>query len=1295
MMSVVNKYGIVPFIGGNADFGKWLFRVKVALEENECSEAIEVQDQGGEKPIKDKQKFTKKDVKAKSIIIQSLADNVLEVVSECETAHQMVSILSQRFLRTSLSESILLKKKLANLKYKPESQEMSVHLEEFDSLVRQLARNDIKPTEKELVCNLLLSLPKSYDNLVTSIETLVSKEDITLDFVKSRLLNEELKLKNFKDVQSHSHHPQSFAAFQIKCYKCGKKGHKRSDCKSGKEIKCFKCGKSGHKSNVCKFQSHANNSASNFVSPDPVNEDSSSGFQMNDGICLLTAGDVNVPTEFIIDSGCTDHICNNIDYFYNYVTLKEPINIAVAKSNEYMQAVGIGNIHCFVFVNNNFVKCKLQNVLYVPELKQNLLSVKRLEKLGHKLIFESGKVNIYLHGKLIAEGFRDTLYKLKLYFDNSECYANHTEENIKLWHARLGHLGEANLKKLVKKNLANGINTNILNETLDLCQSCIEGKQCRLPFGTRTRSTRPLEIIHSDVCGPISPISYDGSKYFVTFMDEFTHFVMVYCIKSKNEVLSKFKEYVKLVHNKFNVKVHKLRCDNGGEFSSHEFKSFCSNEGIILDYTTAYTPELNGKSERLNRTLVERMRTMISESGVPKYFWSEILYTATYLLNRSPTNYLRDKTPAEMWYNVKPNLSNLRVFGCTAYAHVPDELRSKLDFKSEKCVLLGYSFTGYRLWNISKEKIVVSRNVIFNENELYFKSLNKSVDCKENKETLEEEETVNTETENIESTERVRKVPKHFQDYELYLVYNAFSFLDNVPTSYNDAMLRENKLDWEKAIEREFLSISENKTWEIVDIGTVSNKKSILDSKWVFTYKDHESEEVNQYKARLVIRGFAQSQDSYNYDELYSPVAKMSTIRTLLSVGNCKMYKFEQYDVKTAFLNGKLNEDVFMYPPKGLNVEKGKVLKLNKSLYGLKQAAKCWNNEFNNFMVKIGFVMSENDTCLYSKQHNGKFVYLLLYVDDIIVASDDQNLLDFVRNQLKNTFKIKDKGILKYFLGIEIDYDLEKGYLKLSQQRYTEKLLSKFNMTECTPRNIPLDPNYNFVPSVNNNQTCDKPYKELLGSLMYLMLGTRPDLSYSVNYFSRYQNCFTDELWFQLKGILRYLRGTVNYGLIYTRQNHCELNCFVDSDWAGDKVDRKSVSGYLYKLNHDILSWSTRKQVCVSLSSTESEIVALCSSIQEGLWLGKIINDLHVNLNVFNVFEDNQGCINIIKNPGNNKRVKHIDIKYRFICDKVTSKELNLMYIDSKNQTADILTKALSKDSFIKLRNLLSVQELR
>lgn len=234
----------------------------------------------------------------------------------------------------------------------------------------------------------------------------------------------------------------------------------------------------------------------------------------------------------------------------------------------------------------------------------------------------------------------------------------------------------------------------------------------RLPFKTRTRSKNILEIVHSDVCGPITPCSYDDCRYFVTFIDNYSSFAYTYIIKNKSEVVNCFREYAQIVQTKFNKRIATLRCDNGKEYCTNELRKYCRENGTIIDYTVPYTPQLNGKAERFNRSLVEKGRSMISDSKVPKKFWNEAILTATYILNRNPNANLDSITPAEIWYEEKPTVRNLRVFGTIAYSHLSEQFRNKFDNKSEICIMMGHTKVGYRLWNIEKEKIQISRNDI-------------------------------------------------------------------------------------------------------------------------------------------------------------------------------------------------------------------------------------------------------------------------------------------------------------------------------------------------------------------------------------------------------------------------------------------------------------------------------------------------------------------------------------------------------------------------------------------------------
>lgn len=346
------------------------------------------------------------------------------------------------------------------------------------------------------------------------------------------------------------------------------------------------------------------------------------------------------------------------------------------------------------------------------------MSVNAITENGGKVLFTKEKVQVIKNDTIVLEGNKNNrgLYVVNL-SDESECKTvdacrpnQFSSEALEIqqtdismeWHRKLGHISFDSLKKLPKMSVGMPLNLNNCKDH-EFCKVCIEAKQVRLPFNSkRERATKPLQIIHSDVCGPIDPPTYDGKKYFLTCVDDYTHFTKVYLLASKSEVFEFIKEYVNEAESHFNLRAVKLRCDNGGEYKSSGLQQWCKMKGIVLDYTVPYSPQLNGTAERLNRTLMDKARAMIFDSQLSKEMWGEAVLTSAYLLNRSPTS-TTDTTPAEKWYNKKPDLSNLQVFGSEAYAKVLGPLK-KLDSRSKQAIFVGYAANGYRLWDPKKGK---------------------------------------------------------------------------------------------------------------------------------------------------------------------------------------------------------------------------------------------------------------------------------------------------------------------------------------------------------------------------------------------------------------------------------------------------------------------------------------------------------------------------------------------------------------------------------------------------------------
>lgn len=476
-------------------------------------------------------------------------------------------------------------------------------------------------------------------------------------------------------------------------------------------------------------------------------------------------------------------------------------------------------------------------------------------------------------------------------------------------------------------------------------------------------------------------------------------------------------------------------------------------------------------------------------------------------------------------------------------------------------------------------------------------------------------------------------------------------------------------------------SLEKHDTWKLVIPTPDAN---IIDSKWIFSEKLVDGK--LKKKARLVARGYQQPSIE---DEVYAPVARMVTLRVLLSLSIEKDLTIHQLDVRSAFLKSNLNEKVYMKPPEGLvNYKQGQVCELKKALYGLRQSPKCWNDCINDYILSLNFVRSKSDPCLYYTE----FLFLLIWVDDILIFSSSYEEVNIVISKLSAKFHMKDltkkNGKLR-FLGIEIER--QNNCIFISQRILIAKVLKYFNMMDCKISKIPVQPKLNLTKA-DETKNFKAPYKELIGSLMYVMLGTRPDLCYAVCYFSRYQNSYDEEHWQYLKNVLKYLKGTEKLGLTYYRSStNVRIFAFVDSDYAGDANDRKSTTGFFLKINTNTVFWNSKKQSVVALSSTEAEYVALTSCATECLFLGHLLSDLILNdVYPIRIYEDNQSTIKTA-HTYETKRSKHIDVKYHFIKDLVSSKKIEVEYISTENQVADILTKALCVNKFISFRDALNV----
>lgn len=530
---------------------------------------------------------------------------------------------------------------------------------------------------------------------------------------------------------------------------------------------------------------------------------------------------------------------------------------------------------------------------------------------------------------------------------------------------------------------------------------------------------------------------------------------------------------------------------------------------------------------------------------------------------------------------------------------------------------------------------------------------------------------------------RQTKPPSKFDDFDVaaYALTCAEEIDMDEPKSYFEANKSKDCEKWNSGMTEEMGSHQQNGTWELVD--KPANKK-VIGCKWVYKLKPDISRNF-RYKARLVAKGFSQV-EGIDFTEVFAPVVKHVSIRTMLSLVANYDLELEQLDVKTIFLHGTLDEEIYMSQPEGF-VEKGKedkVCLLKKSLYGLKQVPRQWNRKFNSFMKDNKFIRSLSDPCVYIKgEGTSDMVYMLLYVYDMLVASKDKLGIQRLKESLAAEFEMKDLGAANRILGMDIVRDRNKGILKLSQGRYLEQVLRTFNMSESKAVTTPLGCQFKLKALTEEESKGESelmsevPYASAVGSLMYAMVGSRPDLAHAVGVVSRFMGNPGRKHWEAVKWIFRYVKGTLDFGLTFTKNTEFKVVGYTDADYAKDLDHRRSVTVYVFQVGGNTVSWRSGLQHIVALSTTESEYMALTEGFKEALWLKRFVSELGFLQDEAKVFSDSQSAIHLAKNGGFHERTKHIDTKLYFIRDVIEAGDVTLHKIHTSANPADLLTKAV------------------
>ncbi|KAI3680197.1 hypothetical protein L2E82_50582 [Cichorium intybus] len=837
-------------------------------------------------------------------------------------------------------------------------------------------------------------------------------------------------------------------------------------------------------------------------------------------------------------------------------------------------------------------------------------------------------------------------------------------------------------------------------------------------------------------------------------------------LKTKSGFSIVLNAFIKLVQTQFSRKIKVFQSDGGTEFLNSTVRHIFEENGTLHQISCPYTPQQNGRAERMHRHIVETGLAMLFHAHVPASFWVDAFSSATFIINRLPTKVLDNQSPFQVLYSRLPNYDNFRTFGCQVYPYLRDYSAHKLAPRSIPCIFLGYNsqYKGYKCYDPTSSRMYITRHARFNEaafpftnpaNHSDFSKLDLCTFLDDAPGSLPFQKAPPPVTPAAHSRQ-----PCDVTTYSLdvpvpdttppaalldpsanttkdepsppspSLSVNApspaatqHSVASEIPIDSGHPMVTRSKsgifkplhrLDlatlsvtklhhalfsitlpkgyksaakypqWMVAMHDEMEALRQNNTWTLVPRPSDSN---VVGSKWVYRVKYNDDGSVERFKARLVAQGFTQI-PGLDYSHTFSPVVKASTVRIVLSLAVTNKWRLHQLDVKNAFLHSHLNEIVFMEQPPGFVDSRfpDHVCKLSKALYGLKQAPRAWFHRLSTFLLAAGFTCSRADTSLFVFSRDSCVMYLLVYVDDLILTGNQETTITAFIARLNREFAIKDLGDLSYFLGLEVSYT-DDG-LFLTQSKYANDILTRAGLLDSKPVSTPLATHETFTTdgTLFHDATL---YRSLVGALQYLTI-TRPDISYSVNQASQHLHAPTDAHFQSVKRILRYVKGTITFGLTFRQPQTQTILGYSDADWARCLETRRSTYGYSIFLGGNLVSWSAKKQPTVSRSSCESEYRAMANTAAEIVWVTHLLRELHaLPPDRPTLLCDNKSALFMTQNPVSHKRAKHIDLDYHFIRELVASGKLYTKFIPTKLQVADIFTKSLPRTQFEHFRAML------
>lgn len=1078
----------------------------------------------------------------------------------------------------------------------------------------------------------------------------------------------------------------------------------------------------------------------------------------------------------VYDSGATQHMSPYRDSFVSFTEI-QPRTLQAANQKSFT-AKGIGDVVISVPNGDKSTKMRLVNVLFAPDLAFTLISIGKIDDAGYLALFGGGQCRIYDKKREVIGVIPKVaggLYRVggppKV-----EPSANVAEvDRIPLMeaHRRFAHSSPRAIKNAINSGHICGIELSDFIEVQ--CTACIEAKAARKPISKIREGERATQLggeIHSDIWGPAQTPTAGNRYYYISFTDDFSHWTTVFILRTKNEAFDSYKEFEAWL-NARGIKVLILRADRGGEYLDDDFIKHLDSHGTSRKLTVHDTPEDNGVSERLNRTLMEKVRAVIISSGLPRSLWGEALLHIVWLKNQSPTKALKGRTPYEIVYDIPPNLKDVPIWGQDVWVH--DKKSGKVGVRAQKGRWVGYDLNsnGHRIYfkgvNNGFGRVAVERSVTFSETyspsipmptvpdepllegeifplrkpsapsaaDLPVPSPSKPDSAEKSDSEDSENEPTAPLAQNPNPPEtratRIRKPSQYVKDLQqgkgstshwpseqgktpaglqvpkaaiaedlsgFALVAGTNLTEGLIPQTVNDARKCTDWSHWYEAINYEIRALEKHGTWVIEPLPDGVN---LIGSRWVFDIKRNAEGVIVRYRARLVAQGFSQV-DGMDFwlTDLYAPVAKNASVRTVLAMAARKDWEIEQVDIKSAYLYGEFDKGEVLYMklpplPEGIDLvlpsgivkddlkRKGArfACRLKRPLYGLRQSGRRFYQKMLGVLQQtLRVQVCQVDQAVFFRLEGENTLIIVAHVDDLTLVTSNSVLMQEIKQALRSEFEIVELGPIHWLLGIKIRRDRPNRTISLSQSTYINTIVEKFFGSDLKPLALPMDPSIHFSKAQcpQTPQEVEimkgKPYREAVGSLMYAATGTRPDIMYAVAILSKFLDNPGITHWNAVKRVFQYLQGTKDFELTYGVQTF-DLLGYSDADGSIHE-DRRAVSGYVFLIDGGAVSWSSKQQEIVALSTTEAEYVGYTHAAKEALWLQTFIGQ------IFGEFErptdlngDSQSAIALSRDQQYHARTKHIDIRFHFIRWVISEGKIKLVYCPTESMIADTLTKAL------------------